>query len=252
MTLAAESVLVTGASQGVGRGIALAAGAAGAAVTVTARRIAAAEAVAADIRGRGGRAVAAVCDVTDRGQVDAAVAAAVREFGRLTALIHNAVSPQSSLPVPIERAEGPNWDEQIAVGVRGSFYCAQAALPHLRASKGTFIVLTSNGGIEGSVSLPVYGAVKAAQRGLVKSLAREWGPLGIRVNAVSPVAMTAAMENYFKLQPAQKPVIEGRAALGRIGDCEADVGRAVNFLISRDSGFVTGQTLVLTGGAFML
>lgn len=252
MTLTAESVLVTGAGQGVGRGIALAAGAAGAAVTVTARRIESAEGVAAEIRARGGRAVAAICDVTDRRQVDTAIACALETFGHLSAIVHNAVSPQSSIPVPIERAEGVHWDEQIAVGMRGSFYCAQAGLTHLRAAAGSLILLTSGGGIDGAVSLPVYAAVKAAQRGLFKSLAREWGPLGVRVNGVSPVAMTPAMENYFKLQPAMIPVIAGRSALGRLGDCENDIGRAVNFLLGRDSAFVTGQTLMLTGGALML
>jgi NAD(P)-dependent dehydrogenase (short-subunit alcohol dehydrogenase family) len=250
--LSAESVLITGASQGVGRGMALAAAAAGAAVTVTARKLEAAEPVVQEICARGGRAIAVVCDVTDRKQVMAAVTSAVNAFDGLSAVIHNAVSPQSSVPVPIEKVEDPYWNDQVAIALRGSFYCAQAALPHLRQSKGSFILLTSNGGIEGAVTLPVYAATKGAQRGFVKSLAREWGPLGVRVNAVAPVALTPAMENYFKLQPAMKPIISGRGALGRLGDCETDIGRAVNFLIGRDSGFVTGQTLVLTGGAYML
>jgi 3-oxoacyl-[acyl-carrier protein] reductase len=246
------SVLITGASQGVGRGIALAAAAAGAAVTVTARRIEAAQAVADEIKGRGHRGFAVACDVTNRTSIEKAVADTVQHFGKLTALVHNAVSAKSSVPVPIEKIDADHWDEQIAVALRGTYYCAQAAFPHLKAHKGTLILLTSGGGIEGSITLPTYGATKAGQRGFVKSLAREWGPHGIRVNAVSPVAMTPAMENFFKLQPAQEARINGRAALGRLGDCETDIGRAAAFLLGSDSAYVTGQTLVLTGGSFML
>jgi NAD(P)-dependent dehydrogenase (short-subunit alcohol dehydrogenase family) len=252
MALSNVSVLVTGAAQGVGRGIALAAAAAGAAVTVTARRIEAAQKVADEITARGHKGFAVTCDVTSRTSVEQAIAATVAHFGTLTALIHNAVSPQSSVPVPIEKIDAAHWDEQIAVALRGTYYCAQAALPHLQAAKGSFVLLTSNGGIEGSVTLPVYGTTKAAQRGFVKSLAREWGPLGVRVNAVSPVAMTAAMENFFKLQPDKAALINGRAALGRLGDPETDIGRATAFLLGPDSAFVSGQTLMLTGGAFML
>lgn len=252
MSLQDVSVLVTGASQGVGRGIALAAAAAGAAVTVTARRIEAAQAVADEIKARGHKGFAVTCDVTNRQSIEQAITATVQHFGKLTALVHNAVSPQSSVPVPIEKIDAAHWDEQIAVALRGTYYCAQAALPQLQAHKGTLILLTSGGGIEGSVTLPVYGSTKAGQRGFVKSLAREWGPLGVRVNAVSPVAMTAAMENFFKLQPAQATRINGRAALGRLGDPETDIGRATAFLLGPDSAFVTGQTLVLTGGSLML
>jgi 3-oxoacyl-[acyl-carrier protein] reductase len=252
MDLTHVSVLVTGAAQGVGRGIALAAASAGAAVTVTARKLEAARKIADEITARGGRGLGVACDVTRRESVDAAVAAVVAKFGALTALVHNAVSGESSKPVPIEQAEGTHWDDQVAVALRGTYYCAQAALPHLRASKGTLILLTSNGGIEGSPSLSVYGATKAAQRGFVKSLAREWGPYGIRVNALSPVARTAAMDTYFKLQPAREAVISGRAALGRIGDPETDIGSAARFLLGPDSTFISGQTLMATGGAFML
>ena len=178
MSLSDVSVIVTGASQGVGRGMALAAAAAGAAVAVTARRIEAAQAVADEITARGGRGFAVTCDVTNRASVEKAVAATAAHFGKLTAVIHNAVSAKSSLPEPIEKIVPAHWDEQIAVALRGTYYCAQAALAHLQANKGTLILLTSGGGIEGSITLPTYGATKAGQRGFVKSLAREWGPPG--------------------------------------------------------------------------
>ena len=85
----------------------------------------------------------------------------------------------------------------MAVALRGTFYCAQAAFAPLQKARGSLIVMVSNAGIEGSIGLPIYSTVKGAQRALVKGLAREWGPLGIRVNAVAPVALTEAMEEYF-------------------------------------------------------
>lgn len=252
MSLNGLSVLVTGAAQGVGRGIALAAAAEGAAVAVTARRIETAQAVADEITARGGRAAALTCDVGDRASVAAAIAGTIAAFGKLDGLVHNAVSGFSSVPVAIEDVPRDNWDDQMRVSFRGTLHCAQAAFPALRDSRGTLVVLTSNAGIEGNPSLAPYSAMKGAQRGFVKSLAREWGPLGIRVNGIAPVALTPAMDKFFELHPHMVPVISNRAALGRIGDCESDIGSGVAFLLGPQSRFVSGQTLILTGGAYML
>jgi 3-oxoacyl-[acyl-carrier protein] reductase len=246
------TVLVTGASQGVGRGIALAAGAAGAAVVVTARNLEAATGVAREIEARGGRAMAARADVVNRGEIDAAVKAALDRYGRLDALVHNATSRFSGRPCPLEDVTEEDWDDQVRVALRGTLVCGQAALPALRETKGTLIVLVSNAGIEGSLPLPVYSAVKGAQRTLVKSLAREWGVDGIRVNTLAPVAMTPAMGEFFEAWPQMRDYIEVRAALRRIGDPEPDVGNVINFLIGDDSAFISGQTLVVNGGALML
>jgi len=247
-----KAVIVTGAAQGVGRGLALAAGAAGASVAITARNLEGAEAVAAEIRARGGAAIACRCDATNKAEIDAAVAGTIVEFGRLDAMVHNATSRFSPRGVPIETVTEEDWDDQIAVGLRGAYLCARAAFPALKQSGGSMVVLTSNAGIEGSVSLAVYSTVKGAQRGFIKSLAREWGPDGVRVNGLAPVAMTPAMDRFFELQPKMKDFLESDAALRRIGDSEADIGRALNFLIGEESGFITGQTLLVNGGATML
>jgi len=247
-----KAVIITGAAQGVGRGLALAAGSAGASVTVTARKLDAAEVVAAEIRARGGDAVACRCDATVRAEVEAAVALTLSGFGRLDAMVHNATSRFSGRGSPLEKVADEDWDDQVAVGLRGAYYCARASFAALRQSGGSLVVLTSNAGIEGSLPLPVYSAVKGAQRAFVKSLAREWGPEGIRVNALAPVAMTPAMESFFVAQPKMRNYIEFGAALRRIGDAEADIGRALNFLIGDESGFITGQTLLVNGGATMV
>jgi len=250
--LSGKTVLLTGASQGVGRGMALAAGAAGAAVVITARNLEAAEGVAQEIRAAGSKALALRCDVTDRGEVESVIAATLQEFGKLDALVHNATSRFSGRGARLDKVTDEDWNDQVAVGLRATFLCAQAALPALKASQGSFIILTSNAGIEGSLPLPVYSAIKGAQRGLTKSLAREWGPDGVRVNAIAPVAFTPAMGKFFDAQPAMRDFIESGAALRRVGDPQADIGPVLNFLIGPDSGFITGQTLLVNGGATMV
>jgi 3-oxoacyl-[acyl-carrier protein] reductase len=170
----------------------------------------------------------------------------------LDAVVHNATSRFSGRPTKLQNVKDEDWDDQVAVALRAAFFLARASFAALRETKGTLIVLTSNAGIEGSLPLPVYSAVKGAERAFVKSLAREWGPEGIRVNALAPVAMTPAMEAFFAAEPKMRPFIESGAALRRIGDPAQDIGRVLNFLIGDDSAFITGQTLLVNGGATMV
>ncbi len=120
------------------------------------------------------------------------------------------------------------------------------------AHRGARVVLvTSPAGVEGSAHRPVYSPVKAAQRAMAKSLAREWGGHGITVNCLAPVADTPALAGAFAASPALRERVEARTALGRIGDAERDVGAVAAFLASDDAGYITGQTIVCDGGSFM-
>jgi NAD(P)-dependent dehydrogenase (short-subunit alcohol dehydrogenase family) len=248
--LAGRTVVVTGAGDGVGRGIALACGSAGAHVVVAARRENGAKTVDA-IEDGGGAATWVRCDVTDRANVEAAVAAAIVRTGGLDVMIHNATSRRSSEPVRVEEVDDALWEEHASVSLRGAYYCAQVALPALRDRGGRFILMTSPAGMEGSATLPVYGVVKGALRGLAKSLAREWAPLGVTVNVVSPLAQTPAMVDAYEKDPELEARLARRIPMGQIGDPEADIGPAVVFLASDGAGYITGQTLVVDGGRFM-
>jgi 3-oxoacyl-[acyl-carrier protein] reductase len=245
------SVLITGAWEGLGRGLALAAGAAGAGVVVSALDCDLAEAVADEIRARGGRALACVCDVRQRSDIAAAVAVARAEFGRLDAFVHNANDPGSGAR-SAEAIGDADWEGPVAVGLRPILFAAHEVLPALIETGGSVIMLTSPAGIDGTATLPVYSTVKGAQRALVKSLAREWGPLGVRVNAISPSAVTPALAAYLEREPHMRPHMIKRAALRRMGDPERDIGRALNFLIGPGARFMSGQTLIVSGGAMML
>jgi NAD(P)-dependent dehydrogenase (short-subunit alcohol dehydrogenase family) len=246
-----RTVVVTGAGGGVGEGIALACATHGANVVIAARRTETGDPVAAEIGRRGGRALSIRCDVTSRTDVDAVVAATVAEFGALDVMVHNALAPVGP-PRPIEDVPDETFSSMLGTGVRASYLCAQAAYPHLVASGGTLILITSAAGVEGSPYLPAYGVVKGAQRGLAKSLAREWGPQGVRVNCIGPVAMTPAMAVAAETSPVfTDGLLIGRTPLRRIGDPEPDIGPVAVFLASDLSRYMTGQTLMVDGGGFM-
>ena len=243
-------VLITGAGAGVGYGMALACAAAGAHVLVTGRSVSQGEGVVAEIEARGGSARFARCDVTRREEVEAAVAAASHHFGGLDAFVHNATSNRSPEPHALEDVDAALIEAHTSVALRGAYHCAQASFEALRARAGNLLVLTSPAGIEGSPTLPLYSAVKAGQRAFVKSLAKEWGPHGIRVNALSPLAATPALVRAFEANPTLKEQLEAMTPLGRVGDPEHDIGAAAVLLLSEDSRYVTGQTLVVDGGRF--
>ena len=248
--LAGQVAIVTGAGQGVGAGIAAALAGAGAAVVVATRRASTGEPAAAAIRAAGHDAVFIRCDVTHGDDVQAAVTAAVERFGGLDVVVHNAVSPPGP-PRPVQFTDDDVIAAQIATSTTAAYYCARASLAHLRRRPGSMILLTSPAGVEGSANLPVYATVKAAQRGILKSLAREWGPYGVRVNAIAPVARTPAMDAAVAANPALEERLAGRTALGRIGDATADIGPVAVFLASDAAGYITGQTIVADGGGFL-
>ena len=250
MVSGSRVVLVTGASGGVGRGVAVACGQAGWDVWIAARRAEQGEEVAAEVAAAGGTGHFVACDAADEHSVQAAIATIEREAGVLHGVVHNSTSGYSSIArsprdVPIKELE-----DQIAVSLRGTYLLARAAFPALQASgSGSYVVMTSEAGFEGKKLLAAYSMVKATQRGLMRSLAREWGPAGVRVNGVAPLAMTPAMEKAFVSDPAMEARVMTRNPLRRLGDATSDVGSAVRFLLSEDARYVTAQTLMVDGGS---
>ena len=245
-----KTVIVTGAGGGVGYGIAMAMALHGAKVVVAARRPDNGEPAARAINDRGGTAIFFRCDVTQRSSIEDTVAFTARTFGGLDCVVHNAVSAVGP-PTEIQDIEPELFQGMVASAVRASFDCAQVAYPYLKAAQGSYILITSATGIEGSPYLPVYGMVKAAQRGFGKSLAREWGPEGIRVNLIGPVAMTPALEVAYKANPVLESRLVKRTPLQRVGDPADDIGPAAVFFASDLARFVAGQTLIVDGGGFM-
>jgi 3-oxoacyl-[acyl-carrier protein] reductase len=243
--------LITGAGAGIGRGIALALAAAGANVAVTGRRLSNCEETLQLIDDEHGNAIAVEMDVGDEQAVRDAVTHTVTQWGRLDIVVQNANAGDSAHPIALESVTEEDWYRQARVAWDGTLYCAQAALPHLKASgRGRFIVLGSAFGLHGAAMNPVYSALKGGDRGLVKSLAREWGTYGITVNAIEPAAMTEPAEAFFEQNPAVRDAFIAMFPLGRLGVPRDDIGRAVVALCSDLLGYVTGQNLPVDGGLY--
>ncbi len=249
--LQGRTAIVTGAGGGIGRGLAQALAAAGANVVIAARRAATGDETLESIQAEGGRAISVATDVAQRADVVAVVAAAVSTFGGLDIVIHNASSGQSSVPTPCEDIDDARWDEQYAIALDGAFHLAQASFRYLRdTGRGRFIILTSAQALHGGAMNPIYAAVKSAQRGMVKALAREWGPNRILVNGIAPAAETDATKAHFARHPQLRDQIVSTIPLRRLGDMREDIGGAIVAMCSDQMRFVTGQVIPVDGGAY--
>lgn len=247
MDLTDHVVIVTGAARGVGVGIAQAFSAAGARVVLAVRDTAAGDEVLAGLPAGG---LTVRCDVTDRGEVEQLVAVTRERFGRLDHVVHNATSGRSSEVVDLADVDHELWQQHASVSLRALHRLAAATGPALREARGSLLVLTSPAGIEGSSTVPLYAAVKGGQRGFVRSLAQEWGPAGVRVNALAPLAVSPALRNAFVENPELEERLTRATPLRRVGDPRTDIGPAAVFLCSPAAAYVTGQTLIVSGGRF--
>jgi 3-oxoacyl-[acyl-carrier protein] reductase len=241
-------VLVTGASGGVGRGIAIACGSAGWSVWVAARRGVEGRRVADEVTRAGGAGHFVACDVGEGQSVGRAVAAVVAEDGRLDGVVHNATSGRSPRPVVPVSVPMTDLREHVVVSIRGAYWVAHHAHRHLMAARGSLVLLTSEAGFRGSMRLAPYASAKAAVRGLARAWAREWGPDGVRVNCVAPLAETPAVDIAMAADPTMAQRVLGGHPMGRLGDPVEDVGPVVRFLLSDESRYVTGVTVMADGG----
>jgi NAD(P)-dependent dehydrogenase (short-subunit alcohol dehydrogenase family) len=237
--------IVTGASSGIGRAAALRFAAEGARVVVTARRRPELEALVAAIADRGGHAIAVAGDVRDAAHARAAVAAAVEHFGGLDVAFDNAGSTGELAPVADLSEAG--WRDTLDTNLTGAFLAARAQVPALIARGGGAMIVTSSfvGNTVGMPGMAAYAAAKAGVVGLVKVLAAELGPHGIRVNALLPgatdtPALTARTDD-------ERRWVAGLHALGRIASAD-EVAAAALALASDDAAFVTGAALLVDGG----
>jgi len=237
--------IVTGAGQGVGRGVALAMAVEGARVAVVGRTLAKCEAVAAEIGERGGRAFALECDVESRADVDAMVAAVAAEFGRIDIVVNNA---QALVYKSVRKITEADMESMWQSGPMGTLRVMQATFDQLRATKGVVVNMGSGSSILPQPAMSGYAMAKEAIRVLTRTTALEWGRYGIRVNAICPLAETPGWEFFKGETPGSEEQVLATIPLGRMGDCELDIGRAAVYLASDDAAYVTGTTLMVDGG----
>jgi NAD(P)-dependent dehydrogenase (short-subunit alcohol dehydrogenase family) len=238
--------VVTGAGQGVGRGVALAFGSAGATVGLLGRTLAKLERVADELAERGAVGLAVACDVGRRADVEAAVARVGEAFGRIDVLVNAAHDVRVG---PIVGITDDDVDVEFQSAFMGTLRCMQAAYPWLRASRGKVINLGAATSLKpDNRDHAIYAAVKEAIRSLTRSAAVEWGPDGINVNALIPLAASPTFDEWAERYPTEYARILESIPVGRMGDAELDCGRAAVFLAGPDSDYVTGSTLMADGG----
>lgn len=236
--------LVTGAGRGIGRAIALAFAAAGADIAVTARTQADLDAVAAEARALGRRAVVLPADISQAGAAEAVVQGCVGGLGRLDVLVNNAGGAGPNDPL---RTTPEQFLKTLGWNVLPAYALTRLAVPHLRVGGGGSVInITSAAARYAQRSFSSYGTAKAALTQLTRLLAQDFAP-AIRVNAIAPgPVVTEALERF--LTPEVRAAMETRTPLGRLGTVE-DIACATVFLASPASSWMTGKTLELDGGA---
>jgi 2-hydroxycyclohexanecarboxyl-CoA dehydrogenase len=247
--LQGQVAIVTGAGQGIGRGIGLALAKEASRVVLAGRTASKLEKVAAEIAEADGTALVAATDLSTRDGIRAMVEAAVDAFGTVDILVNNA---QDSVQRSLEETTDEDVELAYRTGTLATLYGMQACLPYLKRKGGSIVNFGSSTALEGAATFASYAMAKEAIRGLTRVASREWGPYGIRVNAICPAALSPSAEVWAANNPAKFASVLAHIPLGRMGDPEKDIGRAVVALVSEDLCYLTGATLVLEGGRVIL
>jgi len=246
LSLAGKTAIVTGSGRGLGRAIALSFAEAGADVVVTARTLREIESTGKEVEQRGRSVLVTPCDVTKTDDVEAMVIKAIETFGKIDILVNNAGGGRQK---PVLEMTDEEWRWGIDVNLTSTFLCSRAVGRHLAAQKqGKVINIASGWGFRGRRNSAAYCASKAAVMNFTRVLAVEWGRYNIQVNCIAP--------GYFPLTPPQdardaqaRTVRISRIPLG--GGIPEDMGPLAVFLASEGGDYITGQTILLDGGALL-
>lgn len=245
-SLDGQVAIVTGSSRGIGQSIAQQMAAAGAKIVVSSRKVDACEAVVKQIKDAGGEAIAVACNISRRNECEALVKAAVDTWGRLDHFVANAaVNPVYG---PMSNLSDEAFDKVMTSNVQSAIWFANSAMPHMvEQGGGSFTIVSSIGGLKGSATLGLYGISKAADFGIARALAVEWGPKNIRANAIAPGLVKTDFARALWEDDKNRTERENRTPLRRLGDPD-DIGAIAVFLASKAANFVTGQVIVADGG----
>ena len=240
--------LITGGGKGIGFGLATAFARVGSNLVITGRNEARLQDAKVELERKWGvKVLPLVADGADEAAVKAVVAKAHETFGRIDTLINNAQVSKSGLPLVEHSRE--DFDLAIYSGLYAAFFYMRECFPYLKVSKGSVINFASGAGLFGKLGQASYAAAKEGIRGMSRVAAAEWGPDGVRVNVVCPLAMTESLQEWKGNYPELfEKTIQG-IPLGRFADTKDDIGRVCVFLASEDAHYVTGETITLQGGS---
>lgn len=248
MKLQGKVGIITGSASGIGKGMALAMAKEGAHIAIV------------DVNEEKGKDTLAeinqytegmlfIKDISKQESAHEIVADVVKRFGRLDILVNNAhVSRQA----PFMETTQELFDLSFGTGFYPTVHFMQAAYPELKKTKGKVINFASGAGIDGQVTQTSYAAAKEAIRGVSRVAANEWGPEGINVNLISPIALTPGVEQWRENASELYEAMLNKIPMRRLGDPEQDIGRVAVFLASSDADYITGQTFMVDGGSIKL
>ena len=240
--------IITGGGKGIGFGLAQAFASEGSDIVITGRTesrlISAKEKLESEF---GIRVLPIVADGADEQAIKNVVAKTIETFGKINTLVNNAQVSKSGLPLVEHTRE--DIDLAIFSGLYAAFFYMRECFPYLKETKGSVINFASGAGMFGKLGQSSYAAAKEGIRGMSRVAAAEWGPDGVRVNVVCPLAMTESLQEWKENYPELfKKTIQG-IPLGRFADPRNDIGRVCVFLASDDASYITGETVTLQGGS---
>ena len=240
--------IITGGGKGIGYGLAQAFAEAGANLVITGRTLSRLESAKERLEAEYGvKVLPIVADGADEAAIKDVVAQTIATFGKINTLVNNAQVSKSGLPL-IEHTK-EDLDLSIHSGLYAAFFYMRECHPYLKESKGSVINFASGAGLFGKLGQSSYAAAKEGIRGLSRVAAAEWGPDGIRVNVICPLAMTESLMEWKDNYPDLfAKTIQG-IPLGRFADPKDDIGRVAVFLASEDAHYITGETITLQGGS---
>lgn len=240
--------IITGGGKGIGFGLAQAFAEAGSNLVITGRTLSRLESAKERLEAEYGvKVLPIVADGADETAIKDVVAQTIDTFGKINTLVNNAQVSKSGLPL-IEHTK-EDLDLSIHSGLYAAFFYMLECHPYLKESKGSVINFASGAGLFGKLGQSSYAAAKEGIRGLSRVAAAEWGPDGIRVNVICPLAMTESLMEWKDNYPDLfAKTIQG-IPLGRFADPKDDIGRVAVFLASEDAHYITGETITLQGGS---
>jgi len=248
--LTGKVALITGATRGIGKGIAQEMARSGAKVAVCSRKADACDAVRAEFEKEGLEVLAQPCNVSRKEELKAIVDATVKRWGRIDIAVANAAS--NPYYGPLTDIPDEAFDKIFANNVKSVLWLAAMTLPDMaKRGGGSFITIGSIGGLKANTVIGAYGVSKAADHHLVRNLAAEWGPKNVRVNAIAPGLIVTEFARALWEDPKRRTERENATPLRRLGD-PIDIAGIAVFLASPAANFITGQTIVADGGVTIL
>lgn len=241
-------VIITGGGRGIGFGISTAFAKEGASLVLTGRTestlLAAKESLEKDY---GISVLTVTADGADEAAIKNVIAKTIETYGKIDALVNNAQTSKSGVMLADHTKE--DFDLAIMSGLYATFFYMREAFPYLKETKGSVINFASGAGINGRPGQASYAAAKEGIRGMSRVAATEWGPYGINVNVVCPLAMTDTLKKWREEYPDLYERTIQNIPLGRMADPEKDIGRICVFLASEDASFISGETITAQGGS---